>query len=338
MDERKMEPEELLQQLQELIKRLRQKGLGPMLFVIPIIAVLLWAASGIYMVQPGEQAVVRMFGKEVGITEPGLRYQLPYPIQTHDTVNIANVRRAEIGFRNGDAGTPGDTQRIPEEALMLTGDENIVEAQLVVQYVVQNPSDFLFKVKDPEQTLRAAAEVALRGAVGKTTIDQTMTEGRVLVEQEVQATLQSLMDLYETGILVTQSKLLVVDPPESVKDAFHEVVRAYEDKERLVQEAEGYRENLIPRARGRALEIIQQAEAYKERRTLEAQGDAERFTEVLESYSKAKVVTRQRLYLEMIEEVMPGVKKYIIEGQGDGNLLQLLPLGGTEGVKVSNEK
>jgi len=139
MDERKMEPEELLQQLQELIKRLRQKGLGPMLFVIPIIAVLLWAASGIYMVQPGEQAVVRMFGKEVGITEPGLRYQLPYPIQTHDTVNIANVRRAEIGFRNGDAGTPGDTQRIPEEALMLTGDENIVEAQLVVQYVVQNP-------------------------------------------------------------------------------------------------------------------------------------------------------------------------------------------------------
>lgn len=167
-----------------------------------------------------------------------------------------------------------------------------------------------------------------------------MTEGRVLVEQEVQATLQSLLDLYETGILVTQAKLLVVDPPEAVKDAFHEVVRAYEDKERLVQEAEGYRENLIPRARGRALEIIQQAEAYKERRTLEAQGDAERFTEVLEEYSKAKVVTRQRLYLEMVEEVMPNVKKYIIEGQGDGggNLLQLLPLGSTEGVKVSNEE
>jgi len=338
MNGRKMEPEELIQQLLEQFKRMKQKGLGPMVFIIPVIAVLLWTASGIYMVQPGEQAVVRQFGKEIGITEPGLRYQLPRPIQTHDKVNIATVRRAEIGFRNGDAGSPGTTERVPEEALMLTGDENIVEAQLVVQYVVQNPSDFLFKVKDPEQTLRAAAEVALRGAVGKTTIDQTMTEGRVLVEQEVQATLQSLMDIYETGILVTEAKLLVIDPPEAVKDAFHEVVRAYEDKERLVQEAEGYREDIIPRARGRALEIIQQAEAYKERRILEAQGDAERFTEVLEEYSKAKVVTRQRLYLEMIEEVMPGVKKYIIEGQGDGNLLQLLPLGGTEGVKVSNEK
>lgn len=163
MDERRMEPEELVQQLQEVFNRLKQKGSGPMLFIIPIVAVLLWAASGIYMVQPGEQAVVRMFGKEVGITEPGLRYRLPYPIQTHDKVNIAKVRRAEIGFRNGDAGSPGITERIPEEALMLTGDENIVEAQLVVQYVVQNPSDFLFKVKDPEQTLRVASEVALRG-------------------------------------------------------------------------------------------------------------------------------------------------------------------------------
>ncbi len=337
MDEKNINPEELIQQLQEFFNRLKPKSLGPILLVIPIVIFLIWAATGIYMVQPGEQAVVRQFGKEVGITEPGLNYHLPYPIQTINKVNIANVRRAEIGFRNGDEGSEGITRRIPEEALMLTGDENIVEAQLVIQYVVQDPSDFLFKVKDPEQTLKAASEVALRGAVGKTTIDQTMTEGRLLVEQEVQATLQSLMDLYETGILVTQAKLLVIDPPESVKNAFHEVVRAYEDKERLVQEAEGYREDLIPRARGRALEIIQQAEAYKQSRILTAQGDAERFIQILEEYTKAKKVTRQRLYLEMIEEIMPNVKKYIIEGQGDGNLLQMLPLGSMEGVKVSNE-
>ncbi len=325
MDEKAIE--QLMQAFKEKVEKWSKKGFGKKIGIGLILGLLIWVSSGIYSVQPGEQAVIRQFGKQVGVTDPGLRYRLPFPIQTHDKVDIANVRRAEMGFR-----TVGDrAQRMGQEALMLTGDENIVEAQLIVQYLVQNPSDFLFNVRDPEQTLRAATEVALRGAVGKNTIDFTMTEGRVLVEAEVKEYLQSLLDLYKTGILVTGANLLVVDPPEEVKDAFNEVVRAWEDREKLVQEAEAYREDIIPRARGGALELINQAEAYKERRILDAQGDADRFISVMEEYSKAKDVTRQRLYLEMIEKVLPDVRKYIIEGQGDGNLLQILPLSDLKG-------
>ena len=216
---------------------------------------------------------------------------------------------------------------------MLTGDENIVDAQLFVQYVVKDPSQFLFRVKDPELTLKASAEVALRSVVGRNTIEYTMTEGRVVVQNEIKKYLQTLLDEYQTGLLVTEARLLVVDPPEEVKDAFHEVVRAWEDRERLMREAEGYREDLIPKAKGEAAQMVRIAEAYKEQRVIRARGDATKFLDVMKAYKKAKEVTRERLYLETMDKVLPGKEKYILPPQGKDSVLKWLPLKETIGLK-----
>lgn len=308
---------EAVESLQQLWPSLRKR-----LPIVVIIVVGLWLASGIYTVGPGEVGVVRMFGREINQTGPGLQYRLPRPIQTATIVDVATVRRAEIGFR-----TERDRAvSVPNEALMLTGDENIVEVQLFVQYVVQDASTFLFRARDPEGVLRRAAEVALRGVVGQQTIDHTMTEGRVMVQEQVQSYLQNLLDTYKTGLLVTEARLLVVDPPEQVIDAFHEVVRALEDRARLVQEAEGYREDVVPRARGEAAQMLAAAEAYKERRTLEARGDVAQFRSVLAEYEKAPAVTRDRLYLEMIDSTLPNVRKVVIDNKVGGQTLPLLPL------------
>jgi membrane protease subunit HflK len=211
---------------------------------------------------------------------------------------------------------------------MLTGDENIVDVQLFVQYLVQDPVKYLFRARHPEEILGASAEVALRGVVGQNTIDHTMTEGRVAVQGEVKSYLQNLLDAYQTGLLVTEARLLVVDPPREVRDAFHDVVRAWEDRERLIKEAEGYREDVVPKARGEAAEMLQQAEAYKEQRVIRAQGDAARFLKLLKEYQKAKGITRDRLYLESIERILPTTQKFILEtgGEKGGGVLPLLPL------------
>jgi membrane protease subunit HflK len=208
---------------------------------------------------------------------------------------------------------------------MLTGDENIVEVQLFVQYVINDPVKFLFGAQAPETALRASAEVALRGVVGENTIDYTMTSGRMEIQQKVQKYLQRLLDTYNTGLLVTQARLLVVDPPAQVQDAFHDVVRAWEDRERLIREAEGYGEDILPKARGMAQQEIRQAEAFKAQRVIRAKGDAQRFDRVLAEYIKAPEVTRERLYLESAEKFLPDTKKFIMEG-GDSRVLPLLPL------------
>ncbi|MBI3989908.1 MAG: FtsH protease activity modulator HflK [candidate division NC10 bacterium] len=284
---------------------------------------LLWLASGFYVVGPGERGVVLLFGKVWTQTEPGLRYRLPWPVQSHQVVDIARVRRAEVGFR-----TEQDTTRpVPQEALMLTGDENIVDLHLFIQYLVQDPVRFLFRARDPELALHASAEVALRVAVGENTIDYTMTEGRVEVQDRVKRQLQELLDLYGTGLLVTEARLLVVDPPREVREAFHDVVRAWEDRERLIKEAEGYREDVVPKARGEAAQMVLAAEAYREQRLIRAQGDATRFLKVLDEYRKAEEVTRDRLYLETIDRVLPNTQKFILDAGGDrGGVLPLLPL------------
>ena len=322
--------DDLAAKIQERIARFG----GKKVFLILLVVIIgLWAASGIYMVGPGEEGVIRQFGKEVDRTPPGLRYRLPRPFQTHDVVHMARVRRAEVGFRTDATG------RIrPElkEALMLTGDENIVDAQLFVQYVVKDPSQFLFRVREPEVTLKTAAEVALRSVVGRNTIDYTMTEGRVVVQDEIKKYLQSLLDDYQTGLMITEARLLVVDPPDEVKDAFHDVVRAWEDRERLMREAEGYREDLIPKARGEAAQMVRIAEAYKEQRVIRAQGDAAKFLDVLKAYQKAKEVTRERLYLETLDKILPGKEKYILPPAGKDSVLKWLPL--KEAVILKEEK
>jgi len=299
------------------------KGRGSWLIIL--LALILYCLSGFYIVGPGERGIVLLFGKVHSLTDPGLRYHLPYPIMTDRIVDVARIRRAEIGFRS-------DRRRAREvhaESLMLTGDENIVAVQFFVQYVVRDPVKFLFGALRPEAALRASAEVALRGVVGENTIDYTMTTGRPEIQQKVAKYLQRLLDAYNTGLQVTQARLREVDPPAQVQDAFHDVVRAWEDRERLIREAEGYREDVLPKARGESRRVIRQAEAYKGQRVIRSKGDAARFTKVLKEYIKAPKVTRERLYLESVEKFLPLTRKFVMEG-GPSRVLPLLPLTGIE--------
>lgn len=309
----------------EPLRRAAQRWGRRRLVLIGVAAVaLIWLASGLYIVGPGERGVVLLFGRVVEQTEPGLRYRLPKPFQSHAVVDVATVRRAELGFRSDRSGAR--TQ--PGESLMLTGDENIVDVQLFVQYLVQAPEKFLFRARGPEAALHSSAEVALRAAVGENNIDYTMTEGRVEVQDRVKKQLQELLDLYGTGLLVTEARLLVVDPPKEVKEAFHDVVRAWEDRERLIKEAEGYAEGVVPKARGEAVQMLRNAEAYREQRLIRARGDADRFVRIHNEYRKAEAVTRDRLYLEMVDRVLPRTKTVVVDSRGDRNsVVPLLPLG-----------
>jgi membrane protease subunit HflK len=265
---------------------------------------------------------LKRFGPLIG----GLVYALPLA-ESVDVVNLEEVRRIEVGF-NGE-------NTINEEALMLTGDENIVEVQMVVQYRVSDPTRFLFRLREPEASLRVAAEVALRSVVGRTSIDDVMTTGRSSVQQATREVLQELMDDYESGIEITEVKLDAVDAPDEVKDAFNAVTRAREDKEKLVNEARGYQEDKVPRARGDAQGIVRAAEAYKEQRVLRAEGDASKFSATLAEYEKAKGVTRQRLYLETMERVFQPLRhKLIVDKAALQGAVPLLPLRGTQGGNV----
>lgn len=313
--------EDILSRLPELPNFLKA-GL-PVYVAIAI--VVLWLASGFYTIQPGEEGVVTRFGKVVRISSAGLNYHLPWPIENLDKVDVARIRRLEIGFRSNPV-RPNLVRRVPVESLMLTGDENIVDAQLTVQYRVKDPEQFLFKLRDPVGTLQAATEVALRSRVGNTTIEEVLTVGRDRVQTETLDFLQQLMDTYQSGIQITQVKLQSVEPPSQVKDAFDEVVRAREDREKLINQARGYREDLIPKARGEAQKITQAAEAYKEERILRAKGDAARFNSVFQEYRKAPEVTRERLHLETVERVLPNVEKIIIGPNQAGGIVPILPL------------
>ena len=283
------------------------------------LAVVLWMSSGVYSVHPGHVGVVRTFGKETARTEPGLNYRFPWPFQRADVVSTEQIRRIEVGFRGA--------QRVHEEALMLTGDENIVEAQIVVQYRVADPSKYLFRLREPEVALLAATEVALRSTVGSMTIDQVMIEERSRVQDEARVFIQRLMDSYESGMVITEVKLQAADPPDAVRDAFHDVVRAREDREKLINQAKGYQADILPKARGEAQKILREAEGYKGKRGLLAQGEAARFVSVLVEYEKSREVTRDRLHLETMEKILPDIDKVILDGDLGQRLLPLLPLG-----------
>jgi modulator of FtsH protease HflK len=286
-----------------------------------VAVVVLWVLSGIYMVGPGERGLVLTFGRLTRLTEPGLQYRFPAPFQSHEIVDIAQVRTAEIGYRTED----GRARAVLEEAQMLTGDENLVEVQLFVQYLVQDPEKYLFAVRASDQVLLATAEIALRSTVGQNTIDFTMTEGRVEAQNQVRSLLQELLDEYQTGLIVTEARLLAVDPPLDVRDAFHDVVRAFEDRERLVQEAEGYAEQVVPSARGQAAQIVLEAEANREQRVIRAEGDAERFLALVEEYQRSPEVMRERLYLESIEGILSESNIFILDTTNSG-VLPFLPL------------
>ncbi len=306
-----------LEQVSEAIRRNLRK-LGPILLGIVLVLLIL---SGVYSVNPGEQGVVRTFGKETGKTGPGLHFAVPL-VQKVNVVNVEQIRRIEVGFRG--------KERVPSEALMLTGDENIVEAQVIVQYRVVDPSKYLFRLRDPEQTILATAEVSLRSVIGRTTIDDAMTTGREQVQSETRTQLQTLMDNYQSGVAITEVKLQMVDAPDEVREAFHDVVRAREEKEQKINKAKGYNEDLLPRARGEARQLVRAAEGYKEQRELRANGDVANFLAVLEEYRKAEKVTRDRLHLETMERILRAVdKKTVVDKDVTKNALPVLNLGPT---------
>lgn len=313
------EREHLMRQARAVARRARRAVVigGGLLLVV-------WIASGLYIVQPGEQGVVTLFGRYIGTSGPGVNYRLPWPIQGVAVVDLQRIRRAEIGFRSEAAP---DARRVFEEALMLTRDENIVEVGLLVQYRVKDPVAFVFRVQNPEDVLGTAIEVALRGAVGRMPIDAVITERRAEVQDNTRAYLERLLDQYGTGIQVTDVRLQVADAPDQVRDAFHEVVRAREDRERKVNEAQAYREDAVPKARGEAQQILQQALAYREERIRQARGESGRFLAVLAEYRSAPEVTRERMYIETLERVFAKVDKVLL-GDGQRGVLPFLPLRG----------
>ncbi len=295
---------------------------------IPILLVV-WFLSGIYIVRPDEQGVVRQFGKAVRVTEPGPNYHWPQPIERVDKVKVKQVRRIEIGFRTYRPGPPAQYKFMPQESLMLTGDEQIIDAQIIVQYQVKDPEKFLFNVYELETeqgALMDAAEVALRQVVGQRPIDDVLIAEKLQVEIDIRDLLQRIIDRYDSGVTVKEVKLQTVRPPKEVASAFSDVVSAKEDKDRLIKEADGYRGDVLPKARGQAQKILEEAEAYKQERIKRAQGDADRFLAVLKEYEEAKDVTRKRLYLETMEQILPGIRKFVIDPEVGGSVLQFLPL------------
>ena len=295
--------------------------------VIPVIVgiLVIWLLTGIYSVGPDEVGVVRTFGKVTRVAQSGLRYHLPYPIEQVDTPKVTEVKRTEIGFRH-----IGNQQfrKVEYESLMLTGDENIVDAELIVQYKIEDPVKYLFNFVGPELTMREASEAALRTVIGQHSIDEALTTGKYQIQEETMVLLQSIVEKYETGILVVAVQLQSVSPPKQVEFAFKDVASAKEDKNRKINEAQGYRNDVIPKARGEAQAMLREAEAFKEARIKRAEGDVAKFKAMLTEYRKARDVTKKRLYLEAMEEILPGVKKYIVPSEGDGNLLNLLNLTG----------
>jgi modulator of FtsH protease HflK len=312
---------QILQQAEDWFRRNLQGG--HLTRILPLVLgaiLLLWLATGVYIVDPGHTGVVRTFGKETKRTYPGLNYRYPWPFQRVNVVSVEEVRRIEVGARAG--------QRVAEEALMLTNDENIIDAQLVVQYRVADPSNYLFRLRDPEGTLHSATEVALRSVVGNMKIDEVMIEKRAEVQTDTHVIIQQLMDDYQSGLIITEVRLQTADPPDAVRDAFHDVVRAREDKERLINEALGYTADILPRARGEVERLLRGAEAYRDERRLLAQGEAARFLSVLTEYREARDVTRDRLHLETIERILPHMEKFIMGGEVSQRMLPILPITG----------
>jgi len=323
--------EEILRRSQDKLRGLVPGGgnLGGKGFALIVLAALvLWGFSGFYRVEPDERGVVLRFGKYVKDTDPGLNYHIPYPVETVLTPKALRVNKIDIGMRVVEDLRRGvATRDVPEESLMLTGDENIVDVDFTVFWRVkaQGVGDFLFNIQQPEGTVKAVAESAMREVVGRSEIQPILTGARQNIENGVHELMQKTLDSYGAGIEVTQVQMQKVDPPSQVIDAFRDVQAARADLERAQNEAQTYANRVVPEARGRAAQIQQSAEAYREQTVAEARGQASRFTQVYEQYKKAPDVTRERLYLETMERIFSGTDKIILDQSG-GGVVPYLPL------------
>ena len=290
-------------------------GLG----VIALVAIGVWAASGFYIVQEGQVAVVTQFGKYKSTSQAGFQWRLPYPIQSHETVNASQLRTFEVGFRGG------ARNKVLPEALMLTTDENIVDMQFVVQYRqrADGAPDYLFMTRDPDESVRQASETAMREIVGKQTMDFVLYEGRTTVASQVQALMQQILDRYQTGIQVSTVAIQNVQPPEQVQAAFDDAVKAGQDRERQINEGQAYANQVVPLASGQASRMQEQAEGYKAKVIGDAQGNTARFTSILGEYEKAPAVMRQRMYLESMQEIFTRASKVMVDTKSNNNMLYL---------------
>jgi membrane protease subunit HflK len=326
--------EEILRQGQERLRRILPGGsVGGTGLILVLLAITgLWLVSGFYRVLPDEQGVVLRFGKFNATTQPGLNYHWPYPVESAVTPKVTRVNRIDVGMRTG--GEDPDTRRsgaardVPEESLILTGDENIVDVDFSVFWVINDAGQYLFNIQNPQGTVKAVAESAMREIIGTSDIQPILTQARQKTETAVQELMQTTLDEYQAGIQVTQVQLQKVDPPSQVIDSFRDVQAARADQERLRNEAEAYANKVIPEARGDAARILQAAEGYKQQTIAEAEGQAARFTSVLDEYTNAPDVTRERIFLETIERVFRGKSKVIIDKDAGGSqgVVPYLPL------------
>jgi len=300
---------------------------GAGIAVAVIAVVVLWLASGFYRVLPDEVGVVLRFGAYNRTTQPGLNYHLPVPIESVETPSVTRQNRLEVGYRSTE-GSASRGRQVPEEALMLTGDENIVDINFTVLWVVKDAKSYLFNIRNPEGTVKSAAESAMREIVGETPIASALAEGRGKIETNSEKLLQQILDTYGSGIEITLVKLQKVDPPDPVIESFRDVQRALADRARLRNEAESYRNDILPKARGAAVQVRQEAEAYKTAVVAHATGDAERFDEVYKAYKVAQDITIQRIYIETMEEILKNSNKVILDkaAEGSSGVLPYLPL------------
>ena len=288
-------------------------GIGIILALVAVV----WLGSSFYIVDASQRGVVLQFGRFKEATDPGLRWRLPWPIQTHEIVNVTGVRTVEVGYRGS------DKNKVLKEALMLTDDENIVNVQFAVQYLLSDPQAYLFNNRHPDDAVMQAAETAIREVVGKSKMDFVLYEGRDQIAANTQKLIQDILDRYKTGILVRSVNMQSTQPPEQVQAAFDDAVKAGQDRERQKNEGEAYANDVIPRARGAASRLMEEATGYRQRIIVTAEGDASRFKQVLTEYSKAPEVTRSRMYLETVQQVYANTSKVMMDSKGSGNLLYL---------------
>jgi membrane protease subunit HflK len=288
-------------------------GIGLLLALVVVV----WLASGFYIVDASQRGVVLEFGRYKESTDPGLRWRLPYPIQAHELVNISGVRTIEIGYRGS------EKNKVLKEALMLTDDENIINIQFAVQWFLNDPVEYVFNNRHPDDAVMQVAETAIREIVGKNKMDFVLYEGREQVAVNAAKLMQEILDRYKTGILISKVTMQNAQPPEQVQAAFDDAVKASQDRERQKNEGQAYANDVIPKARGTSARLLEEAEGYKKRVIATAEGDGSRFRQIYTEYAKAPEVTRSRMYLDTMQQVYAGTSKVLIDARGQGNLLYL---------------
>ncbi len=322
-----------LKNLKEPLKKFASYRPGRLIGIGIAVIAAIWLLSGFYIVEPSEKGVVLLFGKYRETKDSGPHYHWPYPIETVYTPNVTEVRIVEVGFRaydNSGRRLSSQDSAVMTEAVMLTGDENIVYLDFAVKYKIKDPVQFLFRSADPDRVVSGAAEAVMREVIGRTDIDPILTTGKELIQIDARNKLQEILDRYLVGITVDALELQDVHPPQEVSAAFKDVIDASEDQRRFVNTATAYRNDILPKAQGSAQEMINQATAYKQSRILEAEGEATRFLAVLKEYGRAQDVTRRRMYLETMEAILssPNMEKLILSNEAASRALPLLPLAG----------